>query len=310
MRHNWKTDQIQLYIYPKPPFDFRSTVYSSGWIELAPTAWDEERAIVQRAERLNTRKVVLLELSDEGSVKDPIVGITITHQEQLTQDEQNEIKATVRYALRIDEDLSEFYKLCQQQGGYWSEVTNGKGRLLRSPSLFEDVVKTICTTNIQWGGTKRMVKELVDAYGEVYPGDSIIRAFPTPTAIANVPSQVFADSVKLGYRTDYVYLLAQKVASGDLDLETFKNTDLPTPELKKELLAIKGIGDYAAATLLMLLGHYDELAVDTAFRQFVSKKYFKGERPSDAEAQAIYDDWGEWKYLAYWFDIWQEYSSN
>ncbi|MCK5428626.1 MAG: hypothetical protein KAI94_04095, partial [Anaerolineales bacterium] len=124
-----------------------------------------------------------------------------------------------------------------------------------------------------------------------------------------VSPQNFADSVRLGYRTEYVYQLAQRITSGELDLEGLQNTDLPTPELKKELLVIKGIGNYAVATLLMLIGRYDELAVDTAFRQFVSKKYFDGERPTDAEAQTIYAEWGEWKYLAYWFDIWQEYTS-
>ena len=41
----------------------------------------------------------------------------------------------------------------------------GIGRLLRSPTVFEDLVKVICTTNVQWGGTKRMVRELVDAFG-------------------------------------------------------------------------------------------------------------------------------------------------
>jgi hypothetical protein len=70
-------------------------------------------------------------------------------------------------------------------------------------------------------------------------------------------------------------------------------------------LAIKGVGSYAAATLLMLLGRYDELAMDTVFRRFVSEKYFDGEQPSDADAQTIYADWGRWKYLAYWFDIWE-----
>jgi 3-methyladenine DNA glycosylase/8-oxoguanine DNA glycosylase len=95
------------------------------------------------------------------------------------------------------------------------------------------------------------------------------------------------------------------VASGELDVEALPNANLPTPELRKRLLAIKGVGPYAAATLLMLLGRYDELAVDTVFRLFVSKRYFNGQRPSDAEARAVYDDWGRWKYLAYWFDIWE-----
>ncbi len=47
-----------------------------------------------------------------------------------------------------------------------------------------------------------------------------------------------------------------------------------------------------------------------AFRQFVIQAYFDGRRPSDQEAQAVYEDWGKWKYLAYWFDIWQYYSQK
>jgi 3-methyladenine DNA glycosylase/8-oxoguanine DNA glycosylase len=208
---------------------------------------------------------------------------------------------------RTDEDLSPFYALCREKGGLWTRLTGGLGRLLRSPTLFEDVVKTICTTNIQWGGTVRMVAELVNAFGEPYAGDATRRAFPVPAAIAAATLDSFNASVRLGYRGAYVHMLAQQVASGELELETLRDADIPTPELKKELLAIKGVGNYAAATLLMLMGRYDELAIDTEFRAFVAKKYFSGSYPSDQEAQAIYADWGRWKYLAYWFDIWQDY---
>ena len=93
--------------------------------------------------------------------------------------------------------------------------------------------------------------------------------------------------------------------TGELDLEALATSDLPTSELRKQLLAIKGVGPYAAATMLMLLGRYDEIGVDTVFRDFVGRKYFDGNKPEDSEALAIYADWGRWKYLAYWFDIWQ-----
>jgi 3-methyladenine DNA glycosylase/8-oxoguanine DNA glycosylase len=110
----------------------------------------------------------------------------------------------------------------------------------------------------------------------------------------------------MGYRGPYVSEIARQVVAGKLDLEGWLTSDLPTPDLKKELLAVKGVGNYAAATMLMLLGRYDELAVDTVFRDFVSKKYFGGDRPADAEMAAVYEKWGEWKYLAYWFDIWMD----
>ena len=148
-----------------------------------------------------------------------------------------------------------------------------------------------------------MTSELVDALGEPYPFDGGLRAFPTPEAVAATSPEAFGEAVRLGYRGPYVHELACRAAAGSLDLEALRDPGVPTPELRKRLLAIKGVGSYAAATLLMLLGRYHDLAVDTEFRQFVSEKYFAGQRVSDAEAKAVYDDWGRWKYLAYWFDI-------
>jgi len=98
-------------------------------------------------------------------------------------------------------------------------------------------------------------------------------------------------------------LLAKNVSDGEIDLESLLDPEIPTSELKKKLLTIKGIGNYAAATMLMLLDHYDELPVDSVFKEFVSKKYFNGKKYSEKKAHKIYNKWGKWKYLAYWFDM-------
>ena len=108
--------------------------------------------------------------------------------------------------------------------------------------------------------------------------------------------------VRLGYRSAYIMQLAQEVAGRERDLESLKDSSLPREEVKKELKSIKGVGEYAANTLLMLLGHYGELALDSEMRSFVTQHYFDGRAPSDKEILAMYDRWGEWKYLAYWFD--------
>ena len=90
---------------------------------------------------------------------------------------------------------------------------------------------------------------------------------------------------------------------GHRDLEALTRTTLPAKELKRALRDIKGIGDYAAHTLLMLLGHYEELALDSVLRAFVSRRYFDGRAVSDREIQAVYEEWGPWKYLAYWLEL-------
>jgi 3-methyladenine DNA glycosylase/8-oxoguanine DNA glycosylase len=68
------------------------------------------------------------------------------------------------------------------------------------------------------------------------------------------------------------------------------------------LRAIKGVGPYATHTLLMRLGRYEDLAIDAEMRAFLARKYFDGKTPNDKEMRAVYEDWGKWRYLAYWFD--------
>jgi 3-methyladenine DNA glycosylase/8-oxoguanine DNA glycosylase len=69
------------------------------------------------------------------------------------------------------------------------------------------------------------------------------------------------------------------------------------------LKGIKGIGDYAAASMLMLLGRYDEIPVDTIFRDFMSGHYFTGAPFDQSQALEVYAQWGRWKALAYWFEM-------
>jgi 3-methyladenine DNA glycosylase/8-oxoguanine DNA glycosylase len=168
--------------------------------------------------------------------------------------------------------------------------------------VFEDVVKTICTTNTRWSGTKRMVSQLVATLGEPYAGDPTLHAFPTPELISQADPHVFTEIIPLGYRGPYIHRLAQQVVSGELDLEGFRDVSIPTATLKRQLLAIRGVGPYAAHTLLMLLGRYEELAIDSEMRAFVRQHYCQGKNPKDKEIRAVYEGWGRWQYLAYWFD--------
>src|SRR3989441_2105332 len=61
------------------------------------------------------------------------------------------IMAQVRHVLSLDLDLTPFYTVAAEDADLaW--VLTGAGRMVRSPTVFEDVVKTICTTNTSWGG--------------------------------------------------------------------------------------------------------------------------------------------------------------
>src|SRR5207237_9245972 len=93
-----------------------------------------------------------------------------------------DLDAAVRRILNLDEDLSEFYALVQDDPDLlWA--ASGAGRMLRTSTVFEAVVKTVCTTNCAWSATVRMVTALVEHLGEPAAGGRA-RAFPTPAARA------------------------------------------------------------------------------------------------------------------------------
>jgi 3-methyladenine DNA glycosylase/8-oxoguanine DNA glycosylase len=87
---------------------------------------------------------------------------------------------------------------------------------------------------------------------------------------------VLKEKIRVGYRAPAIHQLAARIASGAFDLEALKTSDLPTLELRKELLTINGVGPYAAANLLLILGHSDFIPVDSWALKLVSHEWYRG----------------------------------
>jgi N-glycosylase/DNA lyase len=168
--------------------------------------------------------------------------------------------ATVRHMLRLDADLSAFYAVAAADPEL-SWATAGAGRMLRSPTVFEDVVKTICTTNCAWSATVRMTTALVGHLGAEAPDGR--RAFPTPAAMAGADESFYRDVVRAGYRAAYLRSLSESVSAGRVELEALNDPELSDDEVAERLLALPGCGPYATAHMMMLLGRYSRLILDS-----------------------------------------------
>lgn len=289
---------MKLMLPVEDSFSLTAVVRSHGWIQLAPFVTDDAYSYIAYVAHLSSGSVYPLHIAANEA------GVSIDLPDGVSGAEQEEIGESVRWMLGLDRDLSEFYAVAQQEPKLQAAITQKRGRILRSPTLFEDVVKTILTTNTAWSGTIRMVRALVDQFGAPLPDDSDRRAFPTPAALAATSVDVLRHEVKLGYRAPYVLELAQRVADGELDLEGLKTADLPTPDLRQELLKIKGVGSYAAANLLMLLGRTDYIPIDSYALKMVSHEFHDGEPIGSEAVEAAFAAWGEWKGMAFWFWDW------
>jgi N-glycosylase/DNA lyase len=207
----------------------------------------------------------------------------------------------VRHILRLDDDLKPFYRVTKSDPEFEWISHQGAGRMLRSPTVFEDLVKMICTTNCSWALTKKMVSGLVDNLGRKLSNGH--RTFPTPEAMAVMPEKFYVNEVRAGYRAGYLKELAYRVASGELDVEAWLASDLPTPALIKEMKGVKGVGDYAAENLLKLLGRYDGLALDSWTRSKFFSVRNNGRKAADKKIARYYSRFNEWKGLVLWCDM-------
>ncbi|HEY7017232.1 MAG TPA: hypothetical protein VH297_02100 [Gaiellaceae bacterium] len=202
---------------------------------------------------------------------------------------------TVRHMLRLDADLSGFYTLAREDPDL-SWAGGGAGRMIRSPTVFEDVVKTICTTNCAWSATVRMTTALVDHLGTEAPGGK--RAFPSAEAMAAAGEEFYRDVVRAGYRGAYLRSLASSVAGGELDLEALTDPELPDDEVAERLLALPGCGPYATAHMMMLLGRYSRLILDSWTRPTYAR--LNGRKAADRTIERRFRRYRDYAGLAFW----------
>jgi 3-methyladenine DNA glycosylase/8-oxoguanine DNA glycosylase len=278
-----------------PTFSFKRTIISHGWCELPPFSIDEERWILTRTLDLGTTPPVTVALSATKR------SVQINLPRTLSRKAADSVTNQVRHILRLDDDLKPFYRMTKSDPEFAWISHQGAGRMLRSPTVFEDLVKMICTTNCSWALTKKMVSGLVDNLGRKSSNGH--RTFPTPEAMAVMPEKFYVNEVRAGYRAGYLKELAYRVASGELDVEAWLASDLPTPALIKEMKGVKGVGDYAAENLLKLLGRYDGLALDSWTRSKFFSVRNNGRKAADKKIARYYSRFNEWKGLVLWCDM-------
>jgi len=286
-----------LFLKTPENFSFKQTVYSHGWSQLSPFELDDENWRLSYVfTTKDSKKAIPATIDSDGA------NLRIVLADGKTDAKTDEkILREVGHILRFDDDMTEFHASLKKEERLAWIAEHNAGRLLRSPTVFEDLVKTICTTNCSWGLTKKMIANLVEKLGAETKNGK--RAFPTAEAMTKVTPEFYRDEMRAGYRAPYFAELAEKVAGGELDPESWLHSELPTGELKKEMKKVKGVGDYAAENLLKLVGRYDGLALDSFLRSEFYKKHNREKVCPDKKIEKFYKKFGSWRGLAIWCDM-------
>jgi 3-methyladenine DNA glycosylase/8-oxoguanine DNA glycosylase len=298
-RHTIALMGKNFYLKIPARFSFANAVRGHGWYDLLPFSYDEGCPELRYTFAISQTKAVTVTMSHEKE------RLRVSAPDDLSREV---VINTVSRMFRLDEAFDEFYEVATDDPGLAWTTSLGAGRLLRSATVFEDLIKTICTTNCSWSLTRKMVANLTESIGaECSEGN---RAFPTAEAMAAMSPDFYRNEIRAGYRSDYLAEVAEGVASRMIDPESWLISDLPTPELKKELLKVKGIGTYAAEHLLKLLGRYDGLALDSWLRARFAEKHNGGRPVPDKKIARHYKKFGKWQGLALWCDMTEDWFSE
>ena len=272
-------------------FDLARTVCSYGYFVLAPNRWESTGPGLGRLHRPlrdGRGSVVHSRIRQAGG------RLRIHCDRPVAPGDRRLLKDQVVRMLRVEEDQSD----------WWSKhptaAAAGFGRIFRSPTLFEDIVKTITGCNVAWANTKSMNRRLCEHVGR--EGD-----FPTPEELADWSPKRLADRCRVGYRAERIVRLARDVCEGRLSMAWFEEPGHRTDALLEALRKIHGIGPYAARNILQALGRYDRVPVDSeTVRLFREKHRFEGKASDvDWRVERRYRRYAPYQFKAYWFELWR-----
>jgi 3-methyladenine DNA glycosylase/8-oxoguanine DNA glycosylase len=286
------------------PVDLWRTLNSHGFADLPPVFLDTTSRTLDLTIRVRrgAPRRIRIGAGRRGSARVELVGGAPT------TSVLDQVRRAATHVLRLDHDLSDFYAAAANDPDLaW--VVTGAGRMLRSPTVWEDVVKTVCTTNCSWSLTTTMVRALVTHLGTPAAGhanEPLANAFPDAATMAAQPERFYREVVRSGYRALNFVRLANLVASGDVDLEslgTESRVDLPDDEVERRLLALPGVGPYAAAHIMMTLGRNSRPIFDSWTRPTYARLVGKRRVPTDAQIARRFGRFGPEAGLAFWLFV-------
>ncbi|KAM4082677.1 hypothetical protein ACB094_08G000200 [Castanea mollissima] len=313
-------------------FNLEDAVCNHGFFMMAPNSWIPSTKTLQRPLRLaNSTTSVMV------SISHPPNGTSILVQvhdiQNVSPEDEKAILKQVGRMLRISEgderNVREF------QNMHPEAKKKGFGRLFRSPTLFEDAVKSILLCNCKWTRTLDMARALCELQAELADGwnsENIVKHpekkglkrkkfarkqskvnkfkalgnFPTSKELATLTKCYLKKRCKLGYRACRIFELAECVEEGKLKLNKLKKTS-SYEEIYDKLSKIKGFGPYACATLMMCIGFYQMVPMDTETKRHLQQVHKTKKENAQEDVKRIYDKYAPFQALSFWLELLEYY---
>ena len=186
-------------------------------------------------------------------------------------------------------DLERDYAAIQTElddGGTLSEaIAFGKGIHILKQDPIETIFSFIVSQNNHIPRIKGIIERMCDALGEDRDG---YHAFPTLKALAGAGEEFYA-SIGAGYRAAYL----DRVAKAMLEVDLQKWRALDTQALRRELMAMHGIGRKVADCILLFgFDRFDVFPVDTWIKKVFAETY--PDMPADKMSTLLVQKYGKY----------------
>lgn len=304
-------------------------VCSYGYFLLWPNHWDVVAQALSRVLMLPQGPAVV-RVTQEATSGGKSKGGAILAQfhRTLRASESAEATKQITRMLRLDEPaetIAEFHKADPR----WKK--SGRGRLFRSPTLFEDVLKTVTSCNVQWPGTIQMNRRLCEVVGEriTIGGEGSGKSggtrdqvtidaysFPDAATLACTRPETLRARCRVGYRdkriVELAVLFSTPASKGGIDQAWLEDPATPDEKVFKALIDLPGVGPYAAANIMQLLGRYSRLPLDTeSVRHGRTLLGYKGSSAHVMKkVHKHFAPFGRHAFRSYWFEMWEFYESK
>ena len=267
-------------------FDFDLLVHSHGWSRLSPFSWDDESGALSRNEHVEGKLVHLRVKASPGGVS-----VTCTSSLPISRADRKVLRERSSYMLGLDIDLTEFIRRAKSlDRKIYRFARSGGARMLRGSTLFEDVAKTLFTTNASWAFTRQMCQRLVAECARKIGQDGNQEFFPSCEMVREIRLSTLTKRCKLGYRAPYLHNIARVFHQNHA-------LDKRDPiEITDRLRGVKGLGPYCINHIAILLGEYSQIPVDSEVRSYCQEI---GLSSKEETILKHYSKWHPFEFLAF-----------
>lgn len=215
-----------------------------------------------------------------------------------TQDVGERALARLRFALGVDDDLSEFHRRFRRDPLIGRAIRERPWlRVRRTPDPFQALAWAIVEQLIEYERATAIERRLLRAFGRSCPRTGLVD-LPAPAALAGVAPARLCGMDLAERRALALVRAAREVASGRADLLASDHE-----RAWQRLRAIPGIGSWTVAMLALHgQGRHDQLpAGDLAFLKLVGRRRAGGDphaRATEDEVHETFAPYGRWAGLA------------